>query len=167
MQQLNLLLDDDSEWPETCIIMSLMPRYYHALAVAQTKKHEYRRGGFITCPVTAFVYSSLPKGKADTGLPNAEIGAVVKLGNPIIGIDEVMRLWEREKPGARHEMEVWLSGFNTASAHPIERISRFERPVSLAELRKNFADFQPPMRYLLLNKNPILLEFLKQRSGIF
>ena len=170
MKQLTLFQDPvlgEDEWPETCIVISLMPRYYHPLVIAQTKKYEYRRGGFINFPVTAFVYSSMPKGKEDIGLPSAEIGGVVKLGNPIIGIDDVLRLWESEKSGSQDEMASWLSGFKTASAHPVERVSHFTDPVSLSELRNKFVNFQPPQRYLLLDNNPKLLNFLKQRSGIF
>jgi len=167
MTQLSLGVGENNEWPETYIIISLAPRYYHELIVAQSKQHEFRRGKFIQKPVTAFVYATLAKSKYERRFPSGEIGGVVKLGMPITGIEEVIKVKESERPGSRTEMVNWLDGFSTASAHPVESVVRFENPVSLAELRKESSGFQPPQRYKILRQDDALLTFLKKRSGAF
>lgn len=166
MTQIDLFQEVSPEWSGLFVLVSLAPRYYGDLVVSQTKRFEYRRGKFVDHPVTAFVYATLPKGSGDLKLPNAEIGAVAKLGKPHQGLEEVIRIKEKEDPHSRSMMEDWLKGFKTASAHPVERVIRFEKPVSLAELREKFPGFQPPQRYLILNHRQELLEFLKERSGI-
>lgn len=167
MGQLSLPIEDESQWPETCVIVSLMPRYYHALVIDQDKRYEYRRGAFIQRPVTAFVYSTLSRSKEDEGFPRGEIGGVVQLGAPIVGLEEVIRVKETEEAGSRQMMLDWLKGFSTASAHPVKKVHRFKRPVSLERLRSRFLDFHPPQRYLVLNRKAELLEFLKRESGAF
>ena len=166
MTQMRFLFNQESEWPELYILLSLAPRYYHASVIAQTKMYEYRRGQFIDQPVTAFVYATLSKDRNDRGLPNAEIGAVIKLGSPTIGLEEVIQVKEEEEPGSREIMVEWLQGFSIASAHPIEKVHCFAKPVSLKELKHNFRRFQPPQRYIILNNNPELLEFLKQKAEL-
>lgn len=118
MEQLPLPIGDESQWPLTCVIMSLMPRYYSAIVVDQSKKYEYRRGAFIQRPVSTFVYSTLSRSKEDEGFPRGEISGLVHLGAPIIGLKEVLRIKESEEAGSQQMMLNWLRGFSTASAHP-------------------------------------------------
>src|SRR3989338_2996197 len=131
MVQINLFETLRPEWPDPFILISLAPQYYDALVISQTKKLEYRRGQFITQPATAFVYATLPKNSKDIGFPHAEIGAIVKLGKPRIGLETVIRLKEEEDPHSRPIMKAWLEGFQTASAHPIELVIQFKKPITL------------------------------------
>lgn len=158
------LFDDDDGWPPVHILVSLMPRYAHLLMRGK-KRHEYRRGKFIDKPATAYVYATRPKSRQDAGLPSAQIVAVVKLGVPRLGIDEAIRIKEEEEPGSEQMMREWLRGFTTASTHPIESVHTLEEPIELDELLCRFPSFHPPQRYLVLNRNKPLLEFLKLRSG--
>jgi hypothetical protein len=41
-----------------------------------------------------------------------------------------------------------------------------DEPIELDELLRQFPGFHPPQRYLVLNCNRLLLEFLKFRSGL-
>ena len=165
MPQLPFPFDEQDEWPQTFALISLMPQYAHAL-VSGGKKYEYRRGKFIDRPVTAFVYATRPKSKADNGLPSAQILAVAKFGIPLTGLEETIRAKEEEQTGSEEMMREWLRGFTTASAHPIDRFEVLKEPISLEEMTKHFPSFRPPQRYLMLNRNQPLLDFLKKRSGI-
>lgn len=160
------LFDDCGGWPSTYILVSLMPQYAYAL-VRGEKRYEYRRGQFVEEPVTAFVYATTPKSKADQGLPNSQLVAVAKLGNPVVGLKRVIDLKEKEEAGSTQMMLNWLEGFTTASAHPIEEVHAFSRTLTLAEIRCKFPEFQPPQRYLILNRNRKLLEYLMKESGAF
>lgn len=166
MAQQQLVFDDSMQWPTTNILISLWPQYAHQLTT-DDKKYEYRRGIFITQPATAFVYATTAKTQADRKLPSSQLVAVAVLGEPISGTEAVIRLKETEQPGSQQMMLDWLHGFTTASAHPIERVHILERPLALEDIRKEFPSFQPPQRYLMLNRNLPLLEFLKAQSGAF
>lgn len=159
------LFDDEGEWPPVHILVSLMPQYAHLL-VHGKKRYEYRRGKFIDKPATAYVYATRPKSREDAGLPSAQVVAVVKLGAPRIGIDEAVRAKEEEQTGSEQMMREWLRGFTTASTHPIEAVHVLDEPIELDELLRQFPGFHPPQRYLILNRNRPLLEFLKYRSGL-
>lgn len=166
MTQLELPMNAEKNQFDDYLLISVLPRYYRAIFLDKTKKFEFRRGRFIDKAVRAFVYSTLSKSKEDSGSPSGEIGGLVTLGTPVIGIEEVIQTKEIEEAGSRKIMQDWLKGFSTASAHPIEDIKRFEKPVTLTEMREKFPNFQPPQKYLLLNHKQEMLEFLKQRCGI-
>ncbi len=159
--------EEGSGWPGDCILVSLSPRYYHELVIAKTKKYEYRRGPFFKGPATVFVYAPVGRGKEDMGFPCAEIGAVVKFGSPIIGIEEVIAIKESEVPGSEAMMRQWIGSSKTASAHPIEAVYLFKEPLVLWEIKKEFKDFYPPQLYILLNRKKELLKYLKEKSGVF
>ncbi|MFA6096111.1 MAG: hypothetical protein WC788_00610 [Candidatus Paceibacterota bacterium] len=159
--------DESSQWPEDYILVSISPKYYYDLAIAKTKKYEYRRGPFFNGSATAFVYATTGKGKENIGFPSAEIGAVIRLGSPIIGIEEVIAIKESEDPGSESMMREWLNNSKTASAYPVEVVHLFKKPLSLWEIRKKFKDFYPPQLYILLNHKKELLKYLKEESGVF
>lgn len=159
------LFDDEGEWPSVHILVSLMPQYAHLL-VGGKKRYEYRRGKFIDKPATAYVYATRPKSREDAGLPSAQIVAVVRLGIPRLGIDEAISAKEEELAGSEQMMREWLRGFSTASTHPIESVHVLDKPIELDELLREFPNFHPPQRYLVLNRNRPLFEFLKLRSGL-
>ncbi len=154
---------------ETYILISLMPRHYQTMIIEQTKKYEYRRGNFVQQPVIAFVYSTLSESREDIGYPRGEIGGVVKLGTPVVGVEEVIDI-RTNQGGDTSSVEVmrkWLEGFSTASAHSVEEVYRFAEPIFLPEIRRTFPNFYPPQRYIVLNRNLPLLDFLKKRGGTF
>ena len=159
------LFDDESGPSPVYILVSLMPQYAHLL-IGGKKRYEYRRGKFIDKPATAFVYATRPKSREDAGLPSAQVVAVVKFGVPRLGIDEAINAKEEEQVGSEQMMREWLRGFTTASTHPIESVYVLDEPILLDEMVRHFPGFHPPQRYLVLNRNKPLLEFLKLRSGL-
>ncbi len=151
-----LQLFSSNAQPPRWIMFSLKPQYFKQVCTG-TKKIEYRRGVFTREPVFAFVYCSSPV---------MAVGAVVKLGKPIIGTrEEIAQIKEADSKNSYAEMLTWLEGATKASAIPIESVQTFE-PIKLQELRNNFTNFHPPQRYMYLDTNPELLQFLKQRSNI-
>lgn len=147
------------------ILLSLMPQYASALTIG-AKRYEYRRGRFVNRPVDAFIYATTEKSSADRGLPSSCIVALARLGMPLVGTEEVVSVKLGEDPDSEQEMRAWLTGFSTASAHPIEEVLRLETPISLSEIREQVPSFHPPQRYILLDRNPALLDFIMNRSGI-
>lgn len=145
--------DDSMRW----IMLSLQPQYYRELCEG-VKKTEYRLGVFVTEPVHGFVYCSSPV---------MEIGAYVKLGQPIIGKpSEIARIKEEESPGSYRMMMEWASRSKEVSAIPVESVQLFP-PVTLQQMRRKFGKFHPPQRYIYLDKTPEVLNFLKSTSGLF
>ncbi len=157
----------DEFWPKPFLLISLAPRYAHAILITRIKKYEYRRGSFIYRPISVFIYATLPKKKEDKNFSNGAVIGLVKFGSPIIGIEAVIRCKEKEEPGSSKYMKNWLEGFNFASAHPISYVHCFRQPISLNELKNRFPKFHPPQKYLRLDRKPEILDFLKKRSGIF
>lgn len=136
------------------IMISLHSEYYNQLCSDQ-KKFEYRRGKFIKEAVHAFVYCSSPV---------MEVGALVELGTPISGSPhKIAEIKEKETPGSYDTMMDWMKDFKEASAVPIERVQVF-KPVPLKEIKEKFPSFHPPQRFIYVDKNKELLEFLKQKS---
>lgn len=153
-EQLGLFQEEEKlKW----VMLSLQPQYYQELCQG-IKKTEYRRGAFVREPVQGFVYCSAPQ---------MEIGAYVKLGKPVSGKPELIAaIKEKELPGSYEMMLEWMKGFTEASALPVEEVRVFP-PISLREMKGKFPRFQPPQRFMYLDKYPEILSFLKQTSGLF
>ena len=172
MQQLNLFAKQEKDISKTrldgpFILISLMPRYYYRLIVEQTKKFEYRRGTYYPTAATAFVYSSRASGSADRGLPNAEIGGIVRLAEPIVGVEDVIKESIKHDNQTRKGMEQWLKGYTAAAMFPVEQVFQIKNPITLGEMKRNFSTFQPPLTYTILANFLDQLEYLKKRSGLF
>ena len=150
------LFDEDQNQKKDWILISLMPEYYRQVKLG-TKKYEYRRGGFIKKPAMALVYSTVPEKK---------IGLLVEFGAPIYSThEEIAKIQEQEESGSFDMMMKWMEGFQNCCAIPIKSV-RILPEITLDEIRLHFPEFQPPQKFIYLNKNPSLFNFLKEQLHI-
>ncbi|MDB4897787.1 MAG: family N-acetyltransferase [Firmicutes bacterium] len=121
-----------------------------------TKQYEYRRR-FANRPTAAFLYVSSPV-KAVCGF--------VEFGQPIVGSPRAIgEVAEGERPGSGAMIEQFMAGVRQGYAIPV--LSFRETPaVSLDALRHAFAPFAAPQSYIILDKQPDLLEYLVRHTGI-
>lgn len=121
-----------------------------------TKQFEYRRR-FANRPTAAFLYVSAPV-QAVCGF--AEFGQSI-VGSP----REIGAVAEGERPGSGAMIERFMAGVRQGYAIPV--LSFRESPsVSLEELRTAVPGFAAPQSYIILSKQPALLDYLVRRTGV-
>ena len=140
------------EVPRIPILLSLKPQYWHSLVMGE-KNYEYRR--YFRCnAVTAYIYASRPT-QAVVGL--------VEFEEPIVGpIETIVAIAERDVAGSGPALHCYFRGLSHGFAIRIASFERFT-PVSLRELQSRFPGFTPPQSYIVLDKYPQLLAFLRTR----
>ena len=146
-------LSNQDEMP-TYVLLSLQEQPY--LEIKSGKNiYEYRTR-YQKKQTTAFVYVSRTIKK---------IMAIIEFETPIIGTDkEISELSEKIKPGSYAGMMEYLKK-GTGYAIPVLKMIEIE-PVSLSELKNEFADFVVPQSYYLLNNKEKLLYYLLAKKHI-
>lgn len=141
------------------LLLSIQPRFADAI-LAGTKTVELRRQVPRVAPGDeVLVYSTIPTG-AVIGLFTVE--EVVKM--------PLRELWRRSGPVAgvsRGEFNAYFSGLETGVGIHIQRVRRFESPVSLITLRNLWPGFHPPQsfRYLDTSEVEALLQLTSKRRS--
>ena len=147
------LFEDGQSLKRDWILISLMPEYYQQVK-SGVKKYEYRRNWSIKEPTLALVYSTVPDKK---------IGLMVEFDAPIYGSHEkIAQIQENEEKGSYDMMMEWLEGAMSCCAIPIKSVHILSE-ITLDEIHVNFPKFQPPQKFIYLEKNPPLFNFLKER----
>ena len=123
------------------------------------KKHEFRRKfDNYNGKAKVFLYVTKPIGK---------IMGYVILDSPIIdSIDNLCLLLTQNKHDTEEGVRTYLNGCEVAYALPVINSKRFNKPISLEEMRKNNPGFNPPMSYIKLDKDKYcsIKEYLLNRD---
>ncbi len=134
------------------ILMSLKPEYWDSV-LSKEKSFEYRRS-FRKEACNAFIYVTMPVGA---------IMGLIFFDTPVItSTNNICNLAEKESPGCTPGMRLYMKGLDSAFAIPILDYEEIE-PMSLNELRTVLGKFTPPQSYILLDKQPKILELLEKR----
>lgn len=135
------------------ILISVEGRYADSMLSGQ-KRVEFRRRAPRVAPGTkVWVYSKLPKGMV-------ALAAYIK----DIVTDSPARIWKSYGKHAgvtRAEFDEYFSRTDEASALVFHRVTALPSPVTLAELRRHSASFQPPQFYVRLRPESMALSLLE------
>lgn len=137
------------------ILISLEKQYFDQIKQG-IKKYEYRRK-FVKVPCTAFLYISNPE---------MAIMGYMDLEKPYIDNPQALgEFAENQVKGIGKEIEEYMEGLDVGYASAIKTLYEIE-PVPLDFLRQNFEGFTAPQGYIILDRKPDLLKFLKSQQVI-
>ena len=109
------------------------------------KPHEFRRRfDDYTGKARVFLYVTRPVGKI--------IGQVI-FDTPIVdSVEGLCSLLEHNSYDTKERVRTYLEGCEVAYALPVSDLKRFNKSISLEEMREDNPGFNPPMSYLKLDK---------------
>lgn len=121
------------------------------------KPHEFRkRFENYFNPIKVYLYETIPIGK---------ITGYIIFDKPIIDNPEnLINLLEKNKYDTKDKLNNYFLGVNKAFALPVLKIIKFNKEISLEELKSANVGFLPPMSYIKLNKNIKLNDYLKKKE---
>lgn len=156
MEQISLfdLPEFSKNTNQVTILLSLQNEYFLKM-ISGTKKYEYRFA-FPKANVKAFIYAPR-KVKAVVGCVDFEF--------PIEGsATEISKLYSECGDGDYQVMFDYIGKRKKAYAMKVKRVTKFEKPLSYAMIKKHFPSFCAPQSYIILDKNQELLEFIQSKS---
>jgi len=156
--QLSLFVSQNEIMPhdqnKVFLLLSLQHQYYQQICNKE-KLYEYRRF-FRNEAVNAFIYVTSPQ---------KYISGYVVFGNPRIGSpEEISKIAESQKPGYGTIIYNYFKDLKKCYAIPLLEFNKYRIPLKLNEIKESFPSFNPPQSYIILNKHPILLNFLLDNS---
>jgi predicted transcriptional regulator len=147
------LFPDDRTLP--ALLLSLKDIYFERILRGE-KKYEYRRK-FYRKPVMGYIFVNAPV---------SAVRGLVEFGAPIIDkVPKIARIAERERSGGGSSIAAYMSGLEVGFAIPIKSISELS-PLSLADIRRVYPQFQPPQSYVVLSNNLRLLRLFDSATRL-
>jgi len=136
------------------IMLSLHDKYFKKM-LAGTKKYEYRFN-FPKGEVRAYIY--IPK-------PVKAVKGYVDLERSIEGTaEEISSIYANCGDGSYESMFNYIGNNKIIYAMRIKQVIAFEKPILYSTLKSAFPDFCAPQSYIILDKNPALLSYIKETA---
>lgn len=151
MEQLSLFDTLPTKENSTTILLSLQNEYFDKM-LEGTKHYEYRFA-FPKTSVNAYIYA--PK-------KIKSIIGYVELAKPIEGTaEEISKLYASCGDGDYDVMFDYIGNHKKTYAMKIKKVIKFEKDLPYKQLKSMFPDFYAPQSYIILDKTPDLLNYIK------
>lgn len=139
---------------QVTILLSLQNEYFLKM-ISGVKKYEYRFA-FPKAKVKAFIYAPRKV---------KEIVGCVDFEFPIEGsAAEISKLYSECGDGDYHIMYDYIGKRKKCYAMKVKKARKFQKTLSYTTIKKHFPGFCAPQSYIILDKNPELLQFITSRT---
>ncbi len=128
------------------ILLSIFPKWAEAILNGE-KKWEYRRipPKNITSGSRVILYATGNKRKI---VGEFIVGAVLR--EPVLSL---IKHTLAETPHTKEEINSYFFGLNMGCALEVKKYKKYEKPISLIEIKKHVPSFNPPQNFIYLREN--------------